>query len=522
MTLKPFEKPWANSAASQDLLEPTDDNRADGWKRGYRVESNKWNYKIRELDLKVNDTIAERNLHPCDIDVSTIETYSTDIDDYRKALSSGSFLWDTCKTWGWSDDPNNVIELASTYYQDIMPIWIDDEVYIAALSRRSANLGEIHIYNARSKSQLSYSGALSSIANALDTTGSQTYEPLSMCTDGIDFYVVFRDTNPSPDEYYVQSFSYDSSTDTWSKKSLWPNNGLAIGSGAISYNPSIIISSSNGTDMNRVAIACTWEDLDTAPTDPGVRVVNTSNGTVVTSGCGGATTAANNKMMGGITCDGTSIYFTYYYDAGVNGYSRAASCGTNDATASGGLLDCNLSNGNDGHRCNNIIYLCDDRLIAVNDVDSGGQASGDNIMDYFDLSERADGPIESCYLGDLLGVTDSVWNRWGEYIQSVTFDGDTLYVLTTPTKEKNTPDYCLVVTAISINSISLQAGYSPNFDYFDYLDTRKFIIEPTSSVAPVQAGWHSLCFDGRDLWVTYYFDSDTAHKIYRIPNIKQR
>lgn len=140
------------------------------------------------------------------------------------------------------------------------------------------------------------------LSGGLPTAGSEDWFPVDVCNDRTYCYVLFQDTDASPEVYRVQSYLLADMT----PHADWPTEGLALtGSGSFTLSdggPKIIYAAED-----KIAVLQSWAAI-TAGTSPAVAIIDATDGTLDGEGAGGVSLTSSTSARG-LGSDGTNVYF---------------------------------------------------------------------------------------------------------------------------------------------------------------------------------------------------------------------
>jgi hypothetical protein len=180
------------------------------------------------------------------------------------------------------------------------------------------------------------------LSGDLPTGASQSWQATSFCIGSSNVYIIFQDTNLSPNEtHQIQAWDIA----TWNVTSGWPSTGTTLpGTGTVDVTK--FESAVEIVSGSKVATANSWYGTITSSSDPAITVVNSADGTISGSGAGdhpGSQPSANR-----IASDGTYVYFTLLPTSGtflcsldISSPTTAAGSGSSDLPygVSGGFSD---------------------------------------------------------------------------------------------------------------------------------------------------------------------------------------
>jgi hypothetical protein len=279
---------WATSASTRS--EPSAAQKASGYVKGTQPVAKNWNHENGTTKDKLNELIKDLPTgYPPN------QGYSEIISQYIENDGSAG--------WAFPNDDPNFFNAGTARAWGSICLWIntseDDpsaQKKILALDCNATR--EILVIDIETMTLELTTNDLGG-AN-LPSGGGETWIPMAMCADGTSVYVMFEDTNASPNETHrVQA--YDISTGaTWSRKSAWPATGTALPStGPSNPNYSDYIRQVSST---QIATANSW---NTFGGNDMISLLNMSNGSLTASGDGDATSGQPLGLCG----DGDYVYF---------------------------------------------------------------------------------------------------------------------------------------------------------------------------------------------------------------------
>jgi len=140
------------------------------------------------------------------------------------------------------------------------------------------------------------------LSSGLDTTGTQDWFPLDVCNDGTYCYVLFQDTDASPETWCVQSYKLADFTVNTS----WPATGLDLtGTGTFTLSdgqPKIIYAATD-----KLAVLQSWNTISSG-TSAAVGIIDATDGTLDGEGAGGVTLTSTTDARG-LCSNGTHVFF---------------------------------------------------------------------------------------------------------------------------------------------------------------------------------------------------------------------
>jgi len=283
MTIDRFEYEWAESG---DTTEPSDAKKQVGWVGGDRVSIEYLNWLQNRVEEKSNETVRVVNR---DIACSDGITWAQLATKLFTSTGDGSSRWSP-------DLASNIISLGATVAINELQLstYGTDQCNIMALDIAGR---EIHVYDPYDLSLVDSSGALA----GLPSGGGETWVADSFCSDGTYVYVMFTNTNATPDTHYIQAYNISD----WSVKSGWSATGTALpGTGSPLTDPlcrnRVIIA--NATYL---ATANAWNDADS---NAMVSIIAIADGSILGSG-DGSNGYEDPVPTGAICSDGTYVYF---------------------------------------------------------------------------------------------------------------------------------------------------------------------------------------------------------------------
>lgn len=476
MTIDKIDGVWAETGDKEADI--TAQKKAAGWVGDDQPGIERFNYLENRQDVAINAIIEER-----------VNTYYDGASDPKKMISTG--LWD--ESWGVMNDPANVITGGSTKeYRDMATVFNSaGEPRLLVLD--AANTA-IEMWDPRSKTLLVTTDDLS-----LDLlVPANIWVPLSMCSDGVNVYVVFANHTPVNEVYRVQSWVIDDDDSDWSVKSGWAATGTAlIGSGpgtsAVFRVSKIIVASAT-----KLAVGCGWNTV-TAASTAAVSIMAISNGTISVSGAGDCPTSTSQRWEGGLCSDGTNVFFSTTSNlCSLQIASPTTGCGgaSYPALFSRSVM---ASAGNGG------------TFVSARYTETA--SSTDTVVM---SSDSSDATLEELIRGvDTFGVVGD------HYIfkdaRDIIFDGVNMWIMASVERIPGVITDALIkidASKFAQGSVTefLQIGNVANAVYHISSD-----VEPSTEY--VNNRYRRLAFDGRDIWAIIESDSGqtASGKIFRLP-----
>ena len=455
MTVKRLDL-WASSTS------PTEPSyRAAGVPSGEQLKPNDYDWPLNRGDDQTN---KNSNRLP------DITYYGT---DPQRMLATGLFGTDSA-TWGTFEDAANQLNTGLDI-MDICTIYIDDERHVVVLTATT-----IEVWNSDGLAKIYPVATLASVTNALDTSGSQTWEAQTMACDGDDLYVVFSDTNAAPDDHVVQAFTPGS---TFAVKSGWPTNGRALSSGNGTLFPDARIIVADSTNL---AVLNSWTDI-TAANVHLIDVLTLATGAAVTYGAGNATNTSNKIQGIGLSSDGTNLYFTADDEVATAVISSAA-------TSPGGKIadptDC---------RSTTCTYVGGDLTVIGYGIDGTASVLDPVLQTMKSTTTTA---LQVIALGQNAGSVLNDTKYWEE-MKGAWFDGFNLWLNTMPSGYfSGGSPYANMLIKVDVSRFSQFAG-TANTYYIDEIMSGFYLLNPLigySSANVATTDYRPITFDGRDLW----------------------
>jgi len=485
MTIGKFLKRWANAGTK---TAPSDPKQDLGWVDNEQVPFEWINWLFDKIEDKIDRIVQER-----------VDSFFEGSTDPQLAISTG--LWPD--SWGVGNDVTNFIAGGSgKEYRDLEVYFTaENDPRLLAIDNAAT---VIEVWDPRSLTQV---GTSNDLKLDLPSEGGEVWSVVSMCTDGVSAYVVFIDSNASPDVYRIQAWDLA----TWNVKTGWAATGSSLsGSGngpqPLYYKHAKVIIA----DATYLAISQGWINITTAGA-PAVQIVNRSTGFLTAGGAGDAPTGINMQAVEGICSDGQYIFFV------VNDTTTSAShlCSAQIAAPTTGCGGANYPRA---------LTTRGARLCAIGQsnrafVSALYSLSGDlvelvkshNYLDA-DLDEIIRGqttiPGPAYVSGEVTHYDNACWG--------MVFDGINLWMLTNIDLPGGTGNQfaLLKIDASKFSQIDRQ---DPEIRQLTDIAT-PFLITPHDRT--INFGPHNdLVFDGRDLWVIVEPDSGQPESgnIYRLP-----
>jgi len=139
------------------------------------------------------------------------------------------------------------------------------------------------------------------LSASLPSGGSQTWYPMSICCDATNCYVLWVDTNASPDTHQVQAYALSD----FSVPSAWPATGLALTAGAVAYDDDQA-RIRNATDT-KLVVTQPWVAVSSG-TSAGLNIVSKTDGTSDGVGAGNVGSVSAGQVSA-VCSDGTTVFF---------------------------------------------------------------------------------------------------------------------------------------------------------------------------------------------------------------------
>ena len=484
---KKFTNPWADSGG--DITPDfTTAKRDVGFVGGDTPAIEDFNILYRENQLSINDIINEGP-----------GSWYPDAADINKMICSGQ--WD--ESWGSTDDTLNIIAGGATkeYHDTCIHFDSYNNPYLLVLDNTNTT---IEVYNARTKALVVTTNALS---DDLDTSGTQDYECISMCTDGTNVFVTFTDVDAAPTEHWLQSWTIDLTAANWSVKTGWPATGTQLdgtGSGlrAKQRDMKVIIA-----DDNNLAVVCTWVIIG-ASNHKAIQLFLIADGTNSGFGAGDCATGLTAQPLEAIASDGTNIFFATYV-AGPTSYICSAT-----------IADLTAGSGGAGYPLTAASATCNDMCSCgvggtiISTYDITGTTASDIIMQTHNATNAS--------LLHILRGANAGGATANEYIidepRDLFFDGLNVWTLTMILSGSSGEDQ-LALVKTDLAKLPQVILTTPLY-LSDYSSV--FIINPTAeslSTGDAENMFLSATFDGRDIWVNVEPRSSETYSgdILRLP-----
>jgi hypothetical protein len=475
MPIEPFETPWADTGTREPLL--SDAKRAAGFVGGDQPPIERFNQIEGESQDKLNEIIQER-----------VNSHYDGSADHQFAISTG--IWPDA--WAMGGETANTISAGGgKAIRDLAVIFTDDG-YPRLLLLDNANT-KIEVWDPRALSNTDTSDALT---DDLPSGGGETWECVSMATDGTSAYCTFKDTNATPDEHQIQAWDIT----TWNVKTGWPATGTALsgtGNGPIPANfrdSKVIIA-----DSDNLAVSCGWVSV-TAAGDAAIQLFSRDDGSAVRDGAGDCSLGGTYYPCEDLVSDGTNIFFIATNAA--NGTLLCTATIADLTTGTGGTAypsQLSTAAANGARLC----MIGSEVLASITVGDTGAATTvlrthnaGDATLDDVKLGIASDAAATE---GDELIMDDGCW--------STVFDGIHLWALTDVSDTGSGNSLRLVRT-----DAGKLAGVDTNIEkqWTDIADVY-YLKDNTTST---QGDYQKIVFDGRDVWG---IDNPAADVIYRLP-----
>lgn len=339
------------------------------------------------------------------------------------------------------------------------------------------------------------------LSGGLDTSGTQDWYPVDICNDGTYAYVLFQDTDASPEVYCVQA--YDMSD--WTPHPDWSTTGLDLtGSGSFTLTdggPKIIYAATD-----KLAVLQSWNAI-TAATSAAVGIIDATDGTLDGEGAGGVAYIPSVNTYGrGLCSDGTNVYYGAR-DTVANAVFLVsmpiASPGGTGATNNAGSYDPNSASNYVGSLC----CAGDTILMGFEDDFSNSRCVAYHYDTTYSLISAKAALLTT-------GSSDI------EAVRAMAFDGLNFWAIGKYDESGNSGDEAKIIRLDFAAQGSISSTYTDVYtpDLQD-LAGKTYGVTPDPLVAdgPDSKGC-PVAHDGRDLWVVWEpsaSDTDRSGKIIR-------
>jgi hypothetical protein len=270
-------------AASGTTDEPDAPKKTVGFAGADQPAMERFNWLHNLIQTKVNEIVSER--------LSGL---------YEDAAAPTAMLTTKLfdEPWGLTDDDVNTLSGGSGKSYVDLGVYFDSTANTPRLLALDRAGNSVDVYDPRALTALDASGDLTS---DLPSGSGETWEALSMATDGTYVYITFVDTNS--DEYQVQSWLISD----WSVNTGWSATGTALpGSGtpSLGYVPASI----KIVSATKLAVLNNWITVSAA-SSTALSIIDSSDGSITASGAGDCPTGDSCETYPGLASDGTNVFF---------------------------------------------------------------------------------------------------------------------------------------------------------------------------------------------------------------------
>jgi len=484
MTIRKILRRWANGGIKTEPGTPKQDQ---GWVDNEQVPYEFFNWLQDRVEEKLDRIVQER-----------VDSFFEGSADPELAISTG--LWPD--SWGVGNDVTNFIAGGSAKEYRALDVYFTANKSPRLLVADNAAT-VIEVWDPRSLLQV---GGSADLKLNLPSGGGELWSIVSMCTDGISLYVVFIDSNASPDVYRVQAWDLA----TWNIKAGWPATGTALpGSGngpqLLYYKQAKIINA----DSNNLAISQGWINITTAGA-PAIQIVSKATGALTVGGAGDAPTGVGMQAVEGICSDGQYIFFVVNDTTTTNSY--LCSCQIAAPTVGSGGLSYPLALTTRGARLCSLgstglftstIYSLSGDSVELLRTHSPAEADLDRI-----IRGQTVRPGPAYISGEITHYDNSCWG--------MTFDGINLWMLTNVDLPGGTGNQ-FALLKVDVSRLSQVTIANPEWRQLPDI-VSVFLITPHDRTINLDPHL-DLVFDGRDLWVNVEPDDSQPESgnIYRLP-----
>jgi len=438
---------------------------------------------VNDLALEIDDLREDR-----------VYSYNLDATDPQKMISTG--LWGD--SWGLADDVENVVSRDSLSQQIDLAVYFDPASDVAKLLILDVRNTRIDTVDTRS---LGIENVSPDLTANLPSGGSETWVPNSMCTDGVSVYVLFTDTNASPDAHRVQAWDIA----TWGVKAGWPTTGTALSTGNAYYERggSIIVAS-----PTRLAVCNSWTTV-TASSSPVISILDIVLGGLVASGAGDCSTVVSAQPTTAICSDGTYVYFGTYKTGPYVGYICSALI-TGPTTGIGSLgypLSCT------GSIPFKLVSCGSNQFVSLHTPTASVTAT--DVVLRVHRSTAAD--LDRILRGQDSSGTPNLGNTWiySNTVYDAVFDGLNIWIYTHIDNQVGGAQGAL----IKLDVAKLSGAATNVYRQIGDLTNSVFLIPTTGTMSGASSLLASIVFDGRDIWVSAESVASQPYsgKTYRLP-----
>jgi hypothetical protein len=287
MTINKIDGVWAETGDKESTL--TDAKKTVGWVAGAdpdRPSAKRLNYLQNRIDAKANEII--------DRGPKALAVAATENDYVQNLFTPANAVDNTACDL-------NVFDLSSDLTGNIRDFCfaiIGGERKILIVDEDVGSGNHVSVFDIATGAWESGSGDLD--AN-LPSGGGETWYALSICADATYCYVLFVDTNASPDDHQVQSFVLTN----FAVNPNWPATGLALTSGSVAYDDEQA-KIRNASD-SKLVVTQPWVSVSSG-TSAGLNIISKSDGTSDGTGAGNVGSVSNGQVSG-VCSDGTTVFF---------------------------------------------------------------------------------------------------------------------------------------------------------------------------------------------------------------------
>jgi hypothetical protein len=328
MTLTKNVHPWANDGTQESDTTLTNTKRDTGWVGGDRPSKERFNRIQYDIDNDLNQIKEE--VPTSYSTINSVAVQEAMISEQLWYINLGVTSNAANEFCSAGSSLRSYVELCSFFDPDT------NSPMILALDQTTC---KVYVIDPRALNP-GYEPSIDSsdlLSDDLPSGSGQTWIPVSMACDNTYVYIIFRDTNASPDTYQIQSWDVA----TWDVNPGWASTGTALPVTGdpvyTSVRPSkvIVASSSKLATLNCPATI-------TANTTAAVSILDKTDGSIDASGAGDAPTGVTARPYGSIASDGINIYFMVYEASTPSCYLCTATIA--DPTAGTGGSDYPLQN----------------------------------------------------------------------------------------------------------------------------------------------------------------------------------
>jgi hypothetical protein len=488
MTLTKNLHPWANDGTQESDTTLTDTKRDTGWVGGDRPSKERFNRIQYDIDNDLNKIKAELPI-PYSIDFPGL---------MEQILATGK--WPSIN-FGFPHSGLNEFNYnypTSTEALRALCVCFDPDTNYPRILALDETACRIDVHNPRSLNpSLEPSSNSGDLSVDLPSGSGQTWMANGMACDNDSVYVVFTDTNASPDTHQIQAWDIS----TWDVKTGWPATGTALpltGGGTASDTRAcnVIVSSSAAT-LAVIQTALAVSSSSTAI----LSIIDIDDGTINASGAGDAPTGGTYSASDSLASDGSYVYFTVR-DLGTPDVYICSAAISDPTTGCGGTgYPLQVSGATRAHLCNigSAIASC---------YGYSTDAEDDEVLR---VHTSTDADMDVIYRGQSSYSTPVTNEKWlYSYPRAMCFDGINLWIYaTSDIYGTGASDPVAGLIKFDVSKFLLNSPDTGLIRQLNDLAHGPFLIN--SRAVNIPSLGQSIVFDGRDVFCTW---ETTAGNLY--------